>query len=127
MDPFVGDLQMRAARKQSFFREVNERIASMLDPLQQEDPTTEQTWVCECCVGSCTEWLSLSLKEYERVRSDGTWFLIAPAHHDPLIERVLERTDRYWLVEKIEKAAEVARSVDPREAKAPTRKDPPAA
>ena len=116
MDPVdMREHQTRAARMESFFREVNERIASMLDPLHAEHPTVEQTWVCECCAGSCTDWVSLSLQEYERVRSDGTWFFIAPAHHDPLVEQVLERTDRYWLVEKIEEAAEITRGTNPRQ------------
>lgn len=48
--------------------------------------------------------------EYRAVRSQGTRFLICPeaAHTNPEFETVLERHDRYWVVEKRGLAGEEA-------------------
>lgn len=102
--------QKRAARNQSLFRDVNER----LEEAMQELPIG-QDLLCECADRECNEMLSLSVGEYELVRSVPTHFAIAPGHELAEVERVVTRADgRYTVVEKIEKAAEIARLLDPR-------------
>jgi hypothetical protein len=103
--------QERAARNQSLFRDVNER----LEQVMQELPTA-QDFLCECADPECNEMVSLSLNEYERVREEPTHFTIVPGHDLADVERVVEHIGhgRYAVVEKIEKAAELARQLDPR-------------
>jgi hypothetical protein len=48
------------------------------------------------------------------VRSASTRFFVIPGHEDNEVERVVERTDRYLVVEKIGDAAEEADDLDPR-------------
>ena len=50
------------------------------------------------------------------MRADGRRFAVAPsaAHVVEDIERVVERTDRYWIVEKYGVAGELTTKVDPR-------------
>ncbi len=101
--------RVEGARTQSLFREVNERI---------EEVTTGRSAlgevVCECADQNCAETIPLALAEYERVRRVPTHFLIRPGHEVPEIERVVEDTGRYVVVEKIEEAGYVATKLDPR-------------
>jgi hypothetical protein len=43
-----------------------------------------------------------TLDEFERVHSDTRTFSIMPGHEHEAIERVVGRTDRYAVVEKLE-------------------------
>jgi hypothetical protein len=57
----------------------------------------------------------MSVGEYEALRKDGTRFAVVPGHEVPDIERVVERHQAYWVVEKQDpEAKEVARERDPR-------------
>jgi hypothetical protein len=106
--------QERAARNQSLFREVNERVKDVGEMFTAA--TSLADWVCECANDGCVERLELSGEEYEGVRAHGARFLVAPGkeHVWPDVERVVERRERYWVVEKVEAAASVARHNDPR-------------
>jgi hypothetical protein len=108
------DRQVRAARNQSLFREVNERVKDVSQMFTAA--TTLSDWVCECANDGCVERLELSSREYEDVRAEGARFLVAPGqeHVWPDVERVIERHARYWVLEKVEVAAKVARQSDPR-------------
>lgn len=101
---------IRAAKNEDLFREVNERIRGLAgsDPAQQFDA------VCECTDAACREPVALLPAEYEAVRADGARFVVAPGHDSPPIERILEKTDRYWVVEKFGEAEEEAERLDPR-------------
>ena len=52
----------------------------------------------------------------EMVRAEPTRFVVAPGddHVTPEIERVVQREERYWVVEKVGVAAEVSKNLDPR-------------
>src|SRR5215213_8942046 len=108
------DQQLRAAQNQALFREVNERIESLNGPFTAEAPISDL--VCECADGACTERIGVTATEYERVRGDGSRFLVAPAdsHYFADVERVVERHERFWVVEKFEHAGRVASSLHPR-------------
>lgn len=58
----------------------------------------------------CTEPVPLTHEEYEAVRTRPTCFLVLPddAHVIADVEKVVERHERYWVVEKIGVAAELA-------------------
>lgn len=104
----------RAARNQSLFREINERVRDLNEGFSLLLPLGE--WVCECADHLCAERISLSASEYEAVRENGTNFVVAPglAHVWEDVERVTERTDRYWIVETLGEAAVESERVDPR-------------
>ena len=71
-------------------------------------------FICECSTSGCFERLSLTLDEYERVRQDGTHFLLADGHEDIEIEQVIAHGDEYVVVEKDGVAGIVAEDDDPR-------------
>ena len=62
----------------------------------------------------CFERLWLTLAEYERIRQDGTHFLIADGHEDIEIEQVIAHHTEYVVVEKDGVAGLVAEDDNPR-------------
>ena len=85
----------RLARNQTLFREVNERI----EAIAGDNKSVE--FVCECSNTDCASTIELNVREYERVRSNSTWFLIKRDHDIPQIERVISQDDGYAVVEKL--------------------------
>lgn len=85
----------RLARNQALFRQVNERIERNAG----DDEVVE--FLCECSNTDCADTIEMKISEYERVRSNATWFLIKPDHDIPQIERVTSRDDGYVVVEKL--------------------------
>ena len=98
----------RVARKQSLYRAVNERIGEINAAFDSLDSLGD--WICECANTDCTERVPLTHEEYEAVRAKPTRFLVLPheAHVVSEAENVVERHDRYWVVEKIGPAAALA-------------------
>jgi hypothetical protein len=85
----------RLARRQTLFREVNERIEELTD---NQDKSIQI--LCECSDTDCLVTLELPKEDYERVRSVPTWFAIEQGHEIPEIERVVGEFDGYMVVEK---------------------------
>ena len=104
--------ERRAGENQAMFRDVNERIRAGKDGRSTWVGISQ--WLCECADEECTERIMMSLDEYERVRADATHFVVAPgmAHVVPDAERILEKHDGFWVVEKVREAAEVAEERD---------------
>jgi hypothetical protein len=98
----------RLAKNEILFREINERLDEMSVPWSK---TTD--YLCECSDMFCTKVVELRNDEYERVRSRPTLFVVAPGHEQPEIEKVVEATEAYLLVEKVVAVDEIIRQ-DPR-------------
>jgi hypothetical protein len=101
----------RQGRNESLFREVNERIAEVNQTFHVEG---RSEFLCECSHEECKEPVSISIDEYEDIRRESTRFFVVPGHEDLSVERVIERTERYIVIEKIGDAAEEAEELDPR-------------
>jgi hypothetical protein len=107
----------RQAQNESLFRSVNERIEELVEgAVPPREGVEAWEFVCECYDTACTERLAMTVREYEAVRADGSRFVVAPAleHVDLDIERVVDMSTRYWVVEKVGEAAERAEEDDPR-------------
>lgn len=104
----------RKARNEALFREVNERIREAADRLGGAN--YEHEFLCECFDAQCRDHVRLTLDEYERVRADGTRFVVAPGHVAPEVEHVVDTHEDHVLVEKTGEAGAVAAQLDPRAA-----------
>src|SRR3954454_446055 len=93
----------RVARNDATFRKANEAIEATADELGVE----VVPFICECADESCTKLILLRLEEYEAIRTDTTRFLNAVGHQTAAgpYGRVVERHDRYVVVEKLGPAA----------------------
>jgi hypothetical protein len=107
----MAETEVRIARTESLFRNVNERIAESAQRIESEDAA----FVCECHDADCTEKVQAPLGVYEDVRSDGTQFLLARGHEDERVERVVAERPRYEIVRKVHRTvAAHVRRLDPR-------------
>jgi hypothetical protein len=104
------------ARNQARYREYNERIEPHNRVHNWVDPPMPD-WTCECGRETCAEPVQLTVEEYEAVRSDPTHFLVAPSseHVISSVERIVEKQDRYWVVEKLGEAGQISEDLDPRD------------
>jgi hypothetical protein len=90
--------EQRLVENEKTFRTVNNRleqhVASVVEPDQQVP------FLCECIDRDCVERVELTLDEYERIRAEDNFFLIAPGH--PMLdgERLVRRSDQVWVVAK---------------------------
>ena len=103
---------VRAAKNEIRLREYNERIQAHHEWVGSAFPE----WACECANKHCPDPVLLSIEEYEAIRAEPTHFLVSPSseHVNPQIERVVQREERYWVLEKVGVGAAVAEAFDPR-------------
>src|SRR4051794_21186002 len=99
----------RAAKNQSLFRDVNERI----EELSQKNGFAEGgaafiEFVCECTLDGCVEHVSLTLEEYEDIRREPNRFFVLPGHVVEGVDEVVDSTARYLVVAKLGVGAQVA-------------------
>ena len=104
----------RAAKTQSLFRLVNERIEPLNETFNIIKPIGD--YVCECVDEACTEPIGMSVDEYEVIRAKGNRFAVAPGddHVWRDAQTITEKRDRYWVVENHGYTGAVAAKFDPR-------------
>lgn len=91
----------RQARNEDLMRSVNEEIAALEERGNWSAPEQQFTFHCECGrSGGCEERLVMTLAEYERVHGQRDRFAVAPGHETEEIEHVVERDERYVIVDK---------------------------
>jgi hypothetical protein len=104
--------QQRIAKNEALFRQVNERIEELNQKLAEG---SFSDFLCECGDDDCTAPVSMTIAEYEDVRSKPTRFVIAIGHEIIDVERVVETNERFSVVEKFAGEAErIAIDTDPR-------------
>ena len=89
-------------------RRVNEAIE------RGRNGSKTPTFLCECGHIGCTTKLTLTIPEYEHVRTGFERFMLAPGHEIDGIDIVVERRDRFLVVEKHGQPGEMARRTDER-------------
>jgi hypothetical protein len=104
-------LQGRIARNEVLFREVNEAIERGRWPGEEDSPGAFR---CECARLDCNSLVSLTPREYERVRATSRRFVVMPGHEIEDRETVVERGSDYIVVEKRDEAGRLAEASDPR-------------
>ncbi|HWE82027.1 MAG TPA: hypothetical protein VG265_10275 [Gaiellaceae bacterium] len=78
------------------FREVNERILR----LTVAAPPNDIAFVCECSSLDCSTLIPMSREEYRFVRLESLCFVIVPHHLNEEVERVVQASGRYLIVER---------------------------
>lgn len=102
----------RIGRNDAIFRHANEGIREAVEA----DETVEGRvpFICECADPTCRELVHLSMEEYGAIREDPRLFLNVPGHQASAQGwgQVVERYERYVVVEKIGPAGEVAEQLE---------------
>jgi hypothetical protein len=111
----VSATEERVGRNEALFREVNERIRDVSGTLESVGGASAVEFVCECSRTECHASVQLELGDYERVREHPGRFLVAIGHlWSPEAERLVEEHGSFWVIEKVNEAAEAAEETDPR-------------
>jgi hypothetical protein len=97
----VDAREERSAKNEALLREVNDRIEEVGASLSVVPADGQLDFRCECGRPDCDAFVSLTVTEYEHVRSDNDRFAVTPGHEDDQIERVVERGERYLIVDKL--------------------------
>jgi hypothetical protein len=101
--------KQRVALNEATFRKVNEGMRTA------EDTAGLLTFVCECGRLGCSQLIQLSRPEYEALRQNPRRFAILDGHEILEAESIVERHDRYLVVEKAgDPEAEIVEHTDPR-------------
>lgn len=95
--------------------EANVRDLNEISNDESDEPaSTPIDLVCECGTASCTATMRLTAAEYEHVRLAGRRFAVLPDHDISSAEKVVERYEGYWVVEKFGAARPITEDRDPR-------------
>jgi hypothetical protein len=105
MDVEPDEREIRAARNQSMFRTINERLTRD-DALA--DLTGSHVIACECADPACVQTVAISAAQYEDVRREPRRFAVLSGHVYPDVELVVAEYRAYVVVEKIGQAGELA-------------------
>jgi hypothetical protein len=107
----MDERKRRIAENEAIFRTVNDEIRGVTATLASTAETIGV--ICECGTSSCTDQIDVGLADYARVRSDSTLFLTKPGHDFPETETVVEKSERFWVVQKHPGGpAEIAKATD---------------
>jgi hypothetical protein len=110
--PLMRSEELRIAKTESLFRDVNERIAETAERVGAD----EAELVCECGDPECGERIAAPLEDYEETRTDGSHFLVSPGHEHQKHERVVKTRPGFRIVAKLRAVGAVARRLNPRRA-----------
>jgi hypothetical protein len=106
----MSSREERIAKNEAVFREVNERISDITDHEELIE------FLCECSDMQCIAPVAMTRGEYERMRSESTWFFVVPGHSTDAVETVVEEHTRFHIVQKRAGIpAAVAIETDPRD------------
>jgi hypothetical protein len=101
--------KQRVAMNEATFRKVNEGMEA------GQGPSGLLNFVCECGRLHCTSLIQLTRAEYEGIRANPRTFAIVDGHEILEAEAVVERHDRYLVVEKGgDPEAQIVEHTDPR-------------
>jgi hypothetical protein len=101
--------EVRAARNQSLFRAVNEKLRTLNEAFASV--SEKFAIACECADSACVEMIEIHPHDYLGVRSEPRQFVVAPGHIYPDVETVVRTADGYVVVEKIAAAGAVAEAL----------------
>ena len=90
------------------FRALNEHAKDLNDAFSTL--TDAYSIACECADTTCIERVEITQDDYDRVRQDPTRFVVLPSHVSPGVEIVVEGNPSFVVVQKLDRAADVARA-----------------
>ena len=90
----------RIGRNEDLFRKVNDQIEDVNEAFGVFTGT--MSILCECGKIECIEQIELTLDAYRELRTDPTRFAVKPGHEVPDVERVVERHEGYFVIQKAE-------------------------
>jgi hypothetical protein len=91
--------ERRLAENEIIFKQINKDVEGFLQDVGVENLVLAPFY-CECADLGCHERIELMPAEYERIHKNPKRFIVLKGHEVPTIESVIERRDKYNVVEK---------------------------
>lgn len=104
----------RIAENEALFRDLNEEVGAVAHSFSLGGETRAFDFLCECGDPTCAQRVPLTLIKYEELRGSPLRFVVVSGHEIPDVERVVETTPAYSVIEKFGEATEIVRDRDPR-------------
>jgi hypothetical protein len=103
----MDERQERIAKNETVFRAANREIEHAdREAGGGSDQVLEV--LCECGQQGCSAVITLTVADYDGVRSQDDRFVVARGHESTDIERVVEEREGYLVVDKFGEAEEIA-------------------
>jgi hypothetical protein len=99
------------AQRQNLFRQANERIEHAAAAVNY---IGVRPFICECSLDGCVLHVEVTATAYDEIRGHAARFVTLPGHEIAAIEVIVERNERYQVVEKMNVYGEIAVSGNPR-------------
>ncbi len=90
----------RVARNESAARRYNRRRERFELRAIGEPGDDLVPFVCECADLDCVAAIMLTIAEFDSAHDAPDRFVVKPGHVVPEVERLIDETDRYWVVSK---------------------------
>jgi hypothetical protein len=101
----------RVGSNEAMFRRINESVEADYSETEYGGLIG---FLCECGHPSCEEPIELTRREYESVRENSRRFAVIAEHVIETTEDIVERHQRYAVVEKHRDVSDIAERSDPR-------------
>jgi hypothetical protein len=101
----------RVGTNEATFRRINESVEA---DYSETEYAGRIGFLCECGHASCEETIQMTRREYESVRENPRRFAVIGDHAIGTTEDIVERHQRYAVVQKHEDVSDLAERSDPR-------------
>jgi hypothetical protein len=103
--------KQRVGRNEATLRSINESVET---DYAETDYAGAIGFLCECGHSDCEQTIEMTRAEYESVRANPRRFAVIGDHAISTTEDIVDRHQRYAVVEKHEDVADLAERSDPR-------------
>lgn len=104
----MDEVKVKIARNEAIMRNSNYRIEEAAKGLEHEVFRA----FCECGYGDCRDKVELTISDYDRIRAHPRRFFVVKGHEIPFAEDVVERQEKFFVVEKPEEAQPILSQYD---------------
>lgn len=90
----------RLIENEVIFRSVNKDVQNFIEDSPKHSENDRALFYCECSKPNCLRKIKLSAKKYAELHKDKKHFMVLVGHEYPEVERVIDKTKNYQIVEK---------------------------
>lgn len=116
--------ERRLVENQLVFRQANEQVPKDLDSIKAAAESEGRNslvhkidvplhFYCECSDENCRKRIVMKSSQYKDLHQNNSQFVLVPGHDIPEIERIVQKSDDYIVVEKYRNPPETAEKLKP--------------
>ena len=90
--------ERRQIENEVIFRDVNKNIQEFVD--SEDNTPSKLPFYCECSNPECIERIEISTEVYSKIHKNRRHFITMVGHESPEVEKILEKSTHFQVVEK---------------------------